>query len=83
MRDPDRLRSITQLIRDIWSYFPEWRFFQLMMNIEWTLGINPGPEDWTTIGAMNRRWSIDDDATEHALEGLLRRIENGSGRWPD
>jgi hypothetical protein len=57
------------------------RFFQLIMNIEWQLGINPEPED-LPIGSQNRRWNIEDDATEHALEGLLRKIEANGGRWP-
>ncbi|WP_017187344.1 hypothetical protein [Alkalibacillus haloalkaliphilus] len=34
MRDVQRIRRIMQLLEDIWRHFPDWRFNQLVSNLQ-------------------------------------------------
>ena len=35
MRDPKRIPEILTTLQEIWELVPDWRFFQLLANIQW------------------------------------------------
>lgn len=35
MRDPKRISEIMNTLQEIWEMVPDWRFFQLLSNIQW------------------------------------------------
>ena len=38
MRDPNRIPKVTKALEDLWKNFPDWRFMQLICNIQKVYG---------------------------------------------
>lgn len=63
MRDPERIERITNLVKEIWSEIPDWRFAQLISNFHMI-----GDKD-DTIDFYR-----EDDEVEKWLDNILRRL---------
>lgn len=60
-RDPERIKSILNLLEEIWNSNPDQRFGQLLIN----LGLFPD-----SIG----NWRIEDDEIENNLKSKKREL---------
>ena len=58
MRDPNRIDLILTLLGDIWKEYPDLRFWQLLLSI-----------DWNYVGDL---FFLEDDRVLEALEKMRR-----------
>lgn len=38
MRDPNRIHEVMEAVETLWNKYPDWRFMQLMNNLQRTYG---------------------------------------------
>jgi len=65
MKDPGRIDEIIELIKQLWSSYPDWRFGQLICNISTKLGY----ED---------PFFVEDDLLKKKIEELLESTKHFS-----
>ena len=62
MRDINRIERITNKIKEIWGYVPDWRFMQLMSNF------------FAQSDRIN--FYLEDDTFEERIDFVLDQLQN-------
>ena len=65
MRDPNRIHRLMVVLEDVWNHYPDWRFMQLINNIQRARG--------------HDMFYIEDDKLETILIDYIAAAKKGEG----
>lgn len=71
MRDPNRIAKVLQYIEKLWMTVPDWRFMQLMNNLQSGVGHDMFYTEDEQLVEIIKIWLGENENENEKIEGIL------------